>query len=81
MEQDEYAELLAEGRAAGPTGRSMRIRKAVKFNQEDLARLAGVSRPAITRWEAGDRIPRAEEAVALARALRRLEELAERVAA
>jgi transcriptional regulator with XRE-family HTH domain len=73
--------LLVEGRSAGPSGRSQRIREAARFSQADLAKLASVSPAAISRWEAGERIPREDEAVAYAKALRRLEELLEGVTA
>lgn len=78
---DQNTELIVEGRAAGPSGRARRIRQAARFNQSDMARLVGVTPAAVNRWEAGERVPRESEAIAFAKALRRLEELLERVPA
>lgn len=73
--------LLIEGRAAASSGRGKRLREAAGLSRADLARLVGVTQPAISRWEAGERVPRGSSAIAYARALRRLEELIGRMAA
>ncbi|MGW3910569.1 helix-turn-helix transcriptional regulator [Streptomyces sp. NPDC005070] len=37
------------------------IRETVGLSQQDIADIVGVSRQAITAWEAGDRYPRKEQ--------------------
>lgn len=44
-------------------------RLAASMSQEKLAKAAGVSRVAITRYEAGERVPSLEIAARIARAL------------
>jgi transcriptional regulator with XRE-family HTH domain len=66
--------LLIEGRAAVESGRGVRLREAAGLSQAELARLAGVSPAALCRWEAHERIPRGENAIGYAKALRRVAE-------
>ncbi len=70
-------DLLIEVRAAVRSGRARRIRELSGLSQAEVAQLAGVSEPAISRWEAGDRRPTGKHALAYGRTLRRI---AERVA-
>lgn len=44
-------------------------RLAAKMSQEELAQAASVSRVAITRYEAGERVPNLEIAARIAKAL------------
>ena len=44
-------------------------RKAVDMSQAEMAGVVGVSRAAICRWEAGDRIPRGAHALKYAKVL------------
>ncbi len=57
------SEALAVGRAKrrlpSPAVRHM-IRRQAGVTQEDVARLLGVSRPSVTRWESGLRSPRGD---------------------
>jgi DNA-binding transcriptional regulator YiaG len=68
-----HADLVAEGRTAGRSGRGRRIRRAAQLSMSDVARELGVSLDSIQRWEWGVRQPRAEQAVLYALLLRRLE--------
>jgi DNA-binding XRE family transcriptional regulator len=68
-------ELLIEGRAATSSGRGQQLRKAAGLSCADVARLVGVTQPAISRSEAGERMPNARCAVAYARVLRQLARL------
>jgi transcriptional regulator with XRE-family HTH domain len=72
-------ELMLEGREAARTGRGRELRESAGLSRAELGRLAGVSGPAISRWEHAERTPRAEAAIAYARALRRIAELIEKV--
>ena len=65
--------LLIEARDAVSTGRGVRLRREAAISQSELASAVGVSGSAISRWELGQRLPRADEAAAYARELRRLE--------
>jgi DNA-binding transcriptional regulator YiaG len=67
------ADLIAEGRMAGRTGRGRRIRRAAQLSMSDVARELDVSLDSVQRWERGIRQPRAEQAVLYALLLRRLE--------
>jgi transcriptional regulator with XRE-family HTH domain len=67
-------QLLIEGRRAAQSGRGARVREAAGISQTELAELAGVSAAAISRWEAGHRIPTGPSAIAYARALRQVTE-------
>lgn len=64
--------LLIEGRTAASSGSGRRLRERAGLNQSDLARLVGVTPAAVNRWEAGERSPSGESAVAYAKALRKI---------
>jgi transcriptional regulator with XRE-family HTH domain len=64
--------LLIEGRALAATGRGREIRERAGLSRAELARAAGVSAAAVSRWEDGKRTPTGESAIAYARALRRI---------
>jgi DNA-binding transcriptional regulator YiaG len=66
--------LLIEARDAVRSGRGARLRLAAGISQGELAAAIGVSAPTLSRWEAGDRRPRGDAAVAYARELRKLAE-------
>jgi transcriptional regulator with XRE-family HTH domain len=78
MKQNDLS-LLIEGRSAVRTGSGQKLRERAGLSQSELARLTGVTPGAICRWEAGERTPSEAAAVAYAKALRRVEELIERV--
>jgi transcriptional regulator with XRE-family HTH domain len=80
MNQGDLA-LLIEGRAAASSGRGRELRERAGLSRADLAKLVGVTQPAISRWESGERTPTGASAVAYAKALRRVEQLVNRVAA
>ena len=64
--------LLVEVRTAVASGRAARIRELAGLSQAELAELVGVTPAAISRWEAGERRPTGERALAYAKALRRV---------
>ena len=68
--------LLIEGRVAAMSGRGKDVREAVGLTQSDIARMVGVTPAAVSRWEAGGRLPTAKCAISYGRALRQLEQLA-----
>lgn len=73
MTQDEL-QLLIEARAAVNSGRAARIRELAGLSQAEIAELVGVTPAAISRWEAGERRPTGDRAIAYGRALRRIAE-------
>jgi transcriptional regulator with XRE-family HTH domain len=79
--KDDSLSLLIEARSAAATGRGRRLREAAGPSLVEMARLVGVTQPAVARWESGERRPNPNQAIAYAKALRRLEELLERVSA
>lgn len=70
--------LVMEAREAARSGRGERLRIAAGISQGELAAAIGVTPAAVSRWEAGERRPRGDAAVAYAQLLR---SLAERMAA
>jgi len=50
------------------------LRQRVGISQQELADALGVSRPALSRWESGDRSPRGASRLAYSEALQRLAE-------
>lgn len=66
--------LLVEARDAARSGRGTRLRVAAGLSQAELAAAVGVSASCVSRWEAGERRPRGEIAVAYVRVLRTLAE-------
>jgi DNA-binding transcriptional regulator YiaG len=64
--------LLIEGRALARTGRGKEIRERAGLSRSELARLIGVTQPAVSRWESGERTPTGGCAVAYAKALRKV---------
>jgi transcriptional regulator with XRE-family HTH domain len=67
-------QLTIEGRTAARSGRGKQIRQAAGLSRAEVARLAGVSPAAVSRWESHDRTPRGDTAAAYARALRKVKE-------
>lgn len=54
----EALSALSQARLSLPRPRDRRsIRQRAKVSQAEVARVVGVSRTAVTRWEAGDRDP------------------------
>ena len=43
------------------------LRQKKQLTQEELARLLGVDRSAVARWETGSNLPRAEKLITLAK--------------
>lgn len=70
---------LAEARFRVGNGDLTAIRRRVKLSQEAIGRAVGVSRVTVCRWESGQRVPSGDAAVRLAKLLRDLEEVTERV--
>jgi transcriptional regulator with XRE-family HTH domain len=64
---------LAEVRLATESGHAKAVRQAARISQSELARNVGVSQASISRWEAGNRIPRGKAARRYAKVLRALE--------
>jgi DNA-binding XRE family transcriptional regulator len=64
---------LAEVRASAANGEAKRIRERHRLTQQEIADAIGVSPSAISRWEAGDRLPRGQAAKQYAAVLRTLE--------
>lgn len=66
-------EILIEGVQKGTRNRVIekyiRCRKGKKMTQEDLAKLSGISRPNITRFESGNYNPSLELLVRIAAAM------------
>ena len=60
-----------EGRATmgGSSGGAAAIRQTANLSQSEVAAAVGVSRAAVSRWEAGTRMPRGEAARRYARLL------------
>jgi DNA-binding transcriptional regulator YiaG len=61
----ERAALIARARRLVKSGQARAIRKAARLSQRELAEGAGVTRVAVSKWEAGERLPRGESAVKL----------------
>jgi transcriptional regulator with XRE-family HTH domain len=71
-------ELIADVRRKLRTGEARTLRLAAGMNLAEVARALGVSRPTPSRWERCLRVPRQREALAYAKLLARLEEVARR---
>lgn len=65
-------ELIAWSRAAFANGAAKALRVAARLSLREVAAAAGVSAPALSRYERGLRRPRAAEAERLGRILREL---------
>jgi DNA-binding transcriptional regulator YiaG len=65
-------EDLAEVRALVVSGEARRIRETALVKTSELARQVGVSGPAVSRWESGQRMPTGRAAVEYLRILNRL---------
>ena len=63
----------AAAREAIREGRLRDLRERLGFSQRELAEAVGVHESALSRWESGERVPRTDAAVRLARVLRALE--------
>jgi transcriptional regulator with XRE-family HTH domain len=66
--------LLADVREALRSGAAERLRREAHLSQAEVAAELGVSPSAVSRWEAGDRLPRGRAARRYARLLAALEE-------
>jgi transcriptional regulator with XRE-family HTH domain len=62
----------ARGRRLPDPGIRRLLREQAGLSQDELAGVLGVSRPAVTRWELGQRTPRGDLAERYAAALDRL---------
>jgi len=62
--------FLIEAREAARSGRGAQLRRAAGLSQGEMAKALGLSGAAISRWEAGERRPAGDAAVAYARLLR-----------
>jgi transcriptional regulator with XRE-family HTH domain len=69
-DQTSDVEVLIEVREACRSGKARQLRLAAGLTQGEIARACGVTDAAVTRWEAGDRRPTGERAVAYGRVLR-----------
>jgi transcriptional regulator with XRE-family HTH domain len=69
----ERLRAIAEGRAAIRSGRLRELRERLGLSQRELARALDVDESAVSRWEAGERVPREAAAERLAALLRVLE--------
>lgn len=65
--------LLAWVRQACTDGEALRIRVDSGLSQSEVGDSIGVTVPAISRWENGERAPRGDVALAYGRLLRRLQ--------
>jgi DNA-binding XRE family transcriptional regulator len=64
--------LIAQTRADLASGRAREARRAAGLHQQEIAGALGVSRQAVTGWEAGKRVPSSVHALAYGRLLRQL---------
>jgi transcriptional regulator with XRE-family HTH domain len=64
---------VSDTRHAAVDGRLRAVRLKAKLSQADIARAIGVTEATVSRWEAGVRRPRREEAIRLAALLEVLE--------
>ena len=71
--------LLAEVRHLTSSGQARRIRECAGISQAELGAAIGVTVPAVSKWETGDRSPTGAGAIRYARLLRAItEHLAQR---
>ena len=68
--------LRSEGRLAVASGRARKVRLAARLSQREFASALDVTAAAVSRWEAGNRVPRGESAERLGELLRELERAA-----
>jgi DNA-binding transcriptional regulator YiaG len=68
----EDLKLLVEARAATHTGAAVKVRRAARLSQGELARAAGINPGTLSRWESLERQPTGPAAVRYARVLRAL---------
>jgi DNA-binding transcriptional regulator YiaG len=59
------AVAVSDARNAAIDGRLRAVRRRAKLSQADVARAVGVTEATVSRWEAGVRRPRREEALRL----------------
>jgi DNA-binding transcriptional regulator YiaG len=64
IERSELEAKLQARRSLPAPGERARLRKAAGLAQDDIARSVGVTRSAVSRWEAGCREPRGRTLVA-----------------
>lgn len=65
--------MRSEARHAIASGRLREVRERARLSQSELASAIGVTPACVSRWEAGQRLPRGDAAERLAAELRRLE--------
>jgi DNA-binding XRE family transcriptional regulator len=70
--------LVAQIRADLRSGRAREGREAARAGQREIAQALGVSRAAVSHWEAGRSVPSAEHALAYGRLLSRLAQASRR---
>jgi transcriptional regulator with XRE-family HTH domain len=61
--------LILETRAALADGSAKRCREEAGIRQVELAAVLGKGQPTVSQWEAGKRVPAADDALAYGRAL------------
>lgn len=76
LNQTDRLVAISAARAAIRAGRLRQLRERHGFSQRELARALGVGESTVSRWESGNRVPRAEVAERLNVLLRALEEAA-----
>jgi DNA-binding XRE family transcriptional regulator len=64
--------LIAQTRADLSSGRAREARRLAGLHQHEIAEALGVSRQAVTGWEAGKRAPSSAHALAYGKLLRQL---------
>jgi transcriptional regulator with XRE-family HTH domain len=72
MDDSTELDLLIEVRAAINSGRAARVRELAGLSQAEVAELVGVTPATISRWEAAERRPTGERALAYGRVLRQI---------
>lgn len=71
MDRDEADRLmrLAAARRLASTGEALRIREAAGLTRAEVARVVGVDRATVSRWEDGSRRPTGDAALRFAELL------------
>ncbi len=73
MELDQIERLIAARKKIGSGATAREIREAAGFTQADLAHELGITASAVSRMEAGTRVPRPATLIRWAEALQRME--------
>jgi DNA-binding transcriptional regulator YiaG len=74
QKQVERLQAISLARAAIRDGQLRELRERLGLSQRELGRALGVDESAVSRWESGERVPRAAQAVRLHGLMRALEE-------